>query len=927
MLPLLSLFRRLRLLLLFCLLAPHFSSLRAEAELSRERSLLDSDWHFALGHATDPAKDFGHATRYFSYLAKTGFGDGPASAAFDDRGWRRVNLPHDWAVEAPFDPHASPSHGYKAIGRGFPERSVGWYRHTFTVPASDLGRRIQLEFDGVFRAARVFVNGFYVGEQPSGYLDAHYDITDYLKYGEDNVVAVRVDVTMEEGWFYEGAGIYRHVWLTKLNPVHVARHGTWVRTEVNDNQAVVQVETTVMNDGEKEETYELEQTILGPDGKPLTRTESAPTATIAAGISVLRQDRFVVPSPQLWSLESPAMHRLVTIIRQKGREIDRYETPFGIRTIRFDPNAGFFLNGQHVVLKGTNNHQDHAGVGIAVPDALQEFRIKRLKEMGSNAYRCSHHPPTPELLDACDRLGMLVIDENRLMGANPHHLGQLEQMIRRDRNHPSVILWSVGNEEWAIEGKITGARLAATMQRAVNRLDPTRLASAAISGGWGGISKTIAAPGVNYVKQGDPDKQHADYPWQVIIGTEETTTQGTRGVYVDDLPRAHWSPQTNGTSGGNAESGWRYYAARPYTAGVFFWTGFDYRGEATPFGYPGIGSQFGILDTCGFPKDGFYYLKSWWGQEDVLHIFPHWNWPDRLGQTIEVTVNSNCDEVELWLNGASQGRKKMERNGHLTWPVKYTPGVLLARGYRGGREVLMAKIETAEKPAAIVLQPDRSELRADGRDVSVVAVELRDDASRFVPTGAAEIEFQIQGPGRIIGVGNGDPSGLEPDQFVETVRAERIGTWRAPDPSIPTGSITFEATFDRPVLAQGETVSLLLNALGSNQSAYLNGEPLYRNASLKEAKAERAIDLNKLKVTGNTLRLEATRFTEWSMREDIMQFHPASWRITTLAKPWRRTTFNGLAQVIVQSTGQPGAIILQATGAALKPQRLSLTAK
>ncbi len=296
---------------------------------------------------------------------------------------------------------------------------------------------------------------------------------------------------------------------------------------------------------------------------------------------------------------------------------------------------------------------------------------------------------------------MLVIDETRLMGSNELQLGQLGRLIRRDRNHPSVILWSVGNEEWAIEGNIKGARITATMQDLANRMDPTRLATVAISGGWGGSSTVIAVAGVNYIKQGDPDKEHAQFPRQIIVGTEETTTQGTRGVYVDDRKACHLAPVADGSSGGNAEIGWTYYAARPYAAGVFFWTGFDYRGEPTPFGYPAISSQFGILDTCGFPKDAFYYLKAWWGAEPVLHIFPHWNWPDRVGKTVEVRAYSNCDEVELFLNGASLGRKPMPVNGHLSWNVTYAPGVLAARGYKGGREILRTQVETTTEPAAI----------------------------------------------------------------------------------------------------------------------------------------------------------------------------------------------------------------------------------
>ncbi|ACB74280.1 beta-galactosidase GalA [Opitutus terrae] len=914
-------------LLTALLVLPH--SLAAAAAVpaaGRERILLDAGWRFALGHATDPARDFGHGTGYFSYLAKTGFGDGAASPAFDDRTWRQLDLPHDWAVEVPFDPRGSHSHGYKAVGPRFPERSVGWYRRSFHVPESDLGRRIRLDFDGVFRAARVFVNGFFVGEEPSGYLGASYDVSEYLNYGGDNVIAVRVDASMEEGWFYEGAGIYRHVWLVKTAPLHVALDGTWVRTDVSPKFATVTIETRVNNAGRAPADYTLEQEIFGPDGKSLARSSAAAPAVAPGGVGVHR-DSLRVNAPQLWSLESPTMHRVVTTIRQANAIVDRYETPFGIRTIRFDPNRGFFLNGQRVVLKGTNNHQDHAGVGAAIPDTLQEFRIRRLKEMGSNAYRASHNPSTPELLDACDRLGMLVIEENRLMGINPYHLGQLERMIRRARNHPSIILWSLGNEEWGIEGNIKGARITVPMQDFAHRLDPTRRTTVAISGGWGGISSTVEVAGVNYVRQANVDKQHAEYPEQIIVGTEETTTQQTRGIYFTDRERAHLAPLEDGSSGGNCEFGWRYYVARPWAAGLFYWTGFDYRGEPTPFGYPAIASQFGILDTCGFPKDSFYYLKSWWTTEPVLHVFPHWNWAGREGQPLEVRVHSNCGEVELFLNGASLGRKTMEPNGHLAWAVNYTPGTLLARGFRDGKEIATTTVETTGAPVALALSADRRELRADSRDVAVITVEARDAEARLVPTGNVPVTFTLRGPGRIIGVGNGDPSSHEPDQFVASVRGINLGEWNAPDGSVKTGQNVFEATFDRPALGAGETMTLLLNALGTNQTATLNGEPLVRDAAPAQAKIELPLAADTLRPTGNVLRIEATRYEDWGTRDSLKQLWPATLRIVTPAPAWQRSTFNGLAQVIVQTTGEPGAIELVATSDGLKSASVELTSR
>jgi len=731
---------------------------------ARERLNFDAGWRFAFGHPSDAAKDFNHGTGYFSYLAKAGYGDGPADPKFDAGAWRELDLPHDWAVEAPFDAKGSHSHGYKAIGRNFPERSVGWYRKTFRVPESDLGRRIALEFDGVHRDAIVWVNGFYLGRQVSGSTSFRYDITDYLNYGGENVVTVRADATLEEGWYYEGAGIHRHVWLTKTAPLHVGHWGTFVTTEIPEDHASAQVtaRVTLVNYGTAPTQFQLEQIVLRPDGATAATSLRAP-ATIEPGASQALAATLSVAQPQLWAVETPALHRLVTIVRDAtGAEVDRYETPFGIRSLRFDPDRGFFLNGRRVTLKGVNLHQDHAGVGVAVPDALIEFRLRRLREFGCNAVRTSHEPPSPAFLDACDRLGFLVIDENRLMGASPDQLGRLEAMIRRDRNHPSVILWSVGNEEWRIEGNVLGARLTATMQAHARRLDPTRRSTVAISGGWGGSSTTTDVVGYNYISQSNPDEQHKKFPQQPGVGTEETTTQGTRGIYFDDKPRGHLAPLAKGDSGGNCEIGWQYYAARPFLAGLFFWTGFDYRGESTPFGFPAISSQFGILDTCGFPKDSFYYLQSWWTEQPVLHVAPHWNWPDRVGQQLKVTCYSNHEAVELFLNGASLGKKEMPRNGHLEWQVVYQPGALEARGFRGGAVVQTTRVETTSAPAQLVLTPDRTEVRADGVDVAVFAVSTVDAQGRHVPTAANFVEFSVEG-GRVLGVGNGDPSCQEAD--------------------------------------------------------------------------------------------------------------------------------------------------------------------
>jgi len=361
----------------------------------REVLLMDFDWLFALGHATDPAKDFNHRTAYFSYFAKAGYGDGPAAQNFDDRSWQKIDVPHDWCVNLPFTPRGGHSHGYRAIGINFPENSVGWYRKHFYIPSSDLGRKIFIHFEGVHRDAQVWVNGFYCGRNHSGYYGFEYDITDYLNYGGNNVIAVRVDASMEEGWYYEGAGIYRHVWLVKTSPLHVARYGTFIASQLlNQNRkALLRVGTTIQNDGRNDATFELKEEILNAQGKIIAQREQQ--LMLTAGEKREWVSQFEINDPQLWSIENPYLHKLQTRIYQNGILVDSYTTHFGIRSIRFSPDSGFFLNGQHVIIKGTNNHQDHAGVGTAIPDALQEYRIKILKSMGSNAIRTSHNPPSP----------------------------------------------------------------------------------------------------------------------------------------------------------------------------------------------------------------------------------------------------------------------------------------------------------------------------------------------------------------------------------------------------------------------------------------------------------------------------------------------------------------------------------------------------
>ncbi|WEA00466.1 beta-galactosidase GalA [Mucilaginibacter sp. SJ] len=926
-----------------------------EIASKREHLSIDNDWRFALGHAYDVSKDFYNGTGGFSYLAKTGYGDGAASAEFDDRGWRKIDLPHDWAVEQPFSPKGSFSHGSKAIGRNFPEASVGWYRKSFVVPASDLGKYISIAFDGVFRNSIVWVNGHYLGTEPSGYNSFEYNISEYLNYGGNNVIAVRADVTMEEGWFYEGAGIYRHVWLNKTNQVHIVPDGTFVTTAVKSNVADVTATATINNDDKKTRSFNITQTIIDDNGKALA-TKTITGITLKPFASGDIKNILTVSNPKLWSLETPNLHKLITTVEENGTVIDNYVTTFGIRTIRFDANEGFFLNGKHVKIQGTNNHQDHAGVGAAIPDALQEFRIRTLKGMGCNAYRCSHNPPTPELLDACDRLGMLVIDENRLMGVASTQLNDLKRMILRDRNHPSIISWSIGNEEWGIEGNITGARIAATMQAFAKSVDSTRYITAAISGGIGsGISTVIDVLGYNYVATKNTDEQHKKYPNQFSWGTEEGSTVASRGIYEDDMDKhqlAAYDRKQNDFFY-SLEQGWKHYASRPYLAGMFIWTGFDYRGEPTPFGWPSVGSYFGMVDACGFPKDDYYYLKSWWTNQTVVHLLPHWNWQGKEGREIQVCAYSNCDEVELFLNKKSLGKKTMELNGHLEWQVKYEPGTLEAVGYKKGIKVGNDIVKTTLTPYQVKLTADRKAIEAGKKDITIITVQADDKNNLRVPTAQNELSFSITGPGKIIGVGNGDATSLEADQYLERIDLVNIGAFKEKfvddlnakaevaadydDSSWQNAfkdtrddefgrkvkAVVYRAGFTMPADVATATATLFSKNIGKVQNIYINGKEIGHEIKAGDGNTEFKLDASLLHSGNNTIAIVATPLLKANIWASV-NTDPGLIQLVYPAAQYKRKLFSGYGQVIVQSTGQPGTIVLKATSPGLKQSAIEI---
>ena len=742
---------------------------------------LDRGWKFAFGNAADPAKDFGCGTEYFNYLTKANsiHNTGPYSMKFDDSGWESVDVPHDFVVRLPFSAEASHSHGYKTVGWKYPETSVGWYRRTFRLDSLDRGKHVAITFDGIFRDSRVWVNGFYCGGEPSGYLSQTYDITDYANFGGENVVCVRADATLEEGWFYEGGGIYRHVWLTTTSPLHISQDGISISTTFRKgySRALLNVRADLFNASHDTVRGSVRYAVLDAEGRQIAATtdEGNPTRHLRFLPMQTRRSAFqyIIPidNPQLWSPDTPYLYTLVAQVVSDGKVVDEKRERFGIRNVVFDKDRGLLLNGKPLKIKGVNMHQDHAGVGAAIPDALQAYRIRRLKQLGCNAYRSSHNPMSPAMLDVCDSLGMLVIDETRLAGINANETSALRRMIERDRNHPSVILWSAGNEEWGIEWDKKGERIAATMRDYCHLYDPSRPMTFATSGGPT-VEVPVDVAGYNYIMQNPIDEHRRNYPDRRCYGSEETTGCGTRGVYFPDA-EGRWMPALNrvmdqrDSTFNQIERGWRFYAERPWAAGCFFWTGFDYRGEPNPMKFPATGSQFGILDYCGFAKDEAEYLRAWWTDDTVLHILPHWNLAGHEGEEVSVWASSNCDEVELFCNGKSLGRQTMPRYGHLEWTAVYRPGRLKAVGYKAGRRVCQTVVATAGAPAQIRAAADRTLLAADGADVAVVDITLHDRRGTLVPDANVPLTLSVEGNACILGVGNGNPAMQAAEQPAE----------------------------------------------------------------------------------------------------------------------------------------------------------------
>ena len=936
----------------------------ATASSPREHLSLDRNWKFHMGD------DWPGALR----LDKAGSSGGPAAEKFSDRSWRQVDLPHDWAIELPFDRSSDTSHGFKPVGPGFPKNSIGWYRRQFDLPAEDSGKRIWLTFDGVFRNATVWVNGWLVTQHDGGYYPFREDITDIVKFGGTNTISVRVDATKFEGWFYEGAGIYRHVWLDKTAPVAIAPDGIFVRTEFENNvpkgRPEIDVEASLLKSTTNKVAAKVDCEVIGPDGKTVKRfSESEKLKSDSRNLVKLES---TVSSPVLWSPENPQLYKLVTTVSVGGKVVDQKETTFGIRTVGFDKDKGFMLNGQPYELKGTCNHQDMAGVGAALPDALQEFRVKALKGFGCNAIRTSHNPPTPELLDACDRLGMLIMDESRLLGSDAQNLKKWDDQIRRDRNHPSVAIWSVANEEFAVQSSPQGGNVARTMQDYVKRLDPTRPTTYAAPQGdtFEGINGVIQVRGWNYhvgKRAGDygkdTDSYRAKHPDQPEVGTEQGSTVSTRGIYANDKDRGYVSAyDDNAPSWANtAEEWYSVFAVRPWLSGGFVWTGFDYRGEPTPYAWPCVNSHFGIIDTCGFWKDIAWYYQAWWTTNTVLHLLPHWNWAGQEGQDIRVDAFSNCKSVELFLNGTSLGKQDMQPRSHLSWQVKYAPGTLSAKGFdANGKVIAETKVETTGDAAQIKLTPDRSTINADGEDVSVFTVSATDAQGRVVPVAQNKINFSIEGTGKILGVGNGDPSCHEPDTYIakSPVHAIAVNNWHYTLAQLPAkrgGKVPeYAPDFDdsgwnsiKPK-TDGDTGDMFLK---EGETAIYRAHFTLTEEEAKSFGAQIRFgtidDHGYIFVNGKSVG-ESHNWDDQPVYDIKNAIHAGDNIVAVGVKndggsgglspevtveiagnpetsPWSRSLFNGLAQVMVQSTREAGEIKLTASADGLQSATSSVT--
>lgn len=785
-------------LLLFCSLLSIFilAGCRSDSgndgatDMERSRQSFNRGWCFFLGDAP-----------------------GAEKPALNDSGWRALDLPHDWSIEGRFDP-ANPSGG----AGGYLPCGIGWYRKSFELGEEARGRRVFIEFDGVHMNSEVWINGHYLGKRPYGYSSFGYDLTHHLNEGGENVIAVRVDNSLQPAsrW-YTGSGIYRHVWLTITDKLHVAHWGTQVSTpEISPEEAIVAIQTTVRNGHPKARDVTVVQTILDAGGQEVDTTRD--TIRLPGDGELTASQELAIANPLLWSPDEPNLYRIHTEILDGERRADQYETPLGVREFHFDAAEGLFLNGESIIMKGVCNHHDLGPLGAALWTEALERRLRMLKEMGCNAIRTAHNIPSPQLLEMCDRLGFLVINEtfdewrrgwdfeDGTLVASKEPKGKakygynryfdewaerdLTDHIRRDRNHPSVILWSVGNEvpEAQKYGEVETLK---KLRDICHALDPTRPMTVGCNfiAGANESGFTEFMDVVGYNGGGGScfqyEQDHKQFPDRKIYASEVPHSFQTRGEYrtrsvyrepehqPPHLTEEEVFPETSGYYASSYDNAgvrisaidsWRLTSSFPFVAGEFRWTGFDYLGESG--GWPRVLRNFGIIDICDFPKDHYYFYQSVWTTEPMVHILPHWNWPGKEGVTIPVWAYTNAEEVELFLNGRSLGVRRFneEFDFHLQWMVPYEPGELKAVARQGGKEVASKVVRTAGAVAGFELSVDQEQLGRGSRELSYVTIRTVDEEGVFEPTAETWTTLAIKGPGRIVAVGNGDPLSHHPFQ-------------------------------------------------------------------------------------------------------------------------------------------------------------------
>lgn len=715
--------------------------------MNNQQFCLDRGWRFTKTPHSVLPRIITHDTVYA--FAKGDGAQGPAMLNFNDADWQVVDLPHDWQHTEPFDMTGVVSLGYQRTG-------VGWYRRTFLLDIEDAQGDITLTFDGISGVSDVYVNGAKLSHNESSYNSFHLRITDIANFGATpNVIAVRVDKTSWEGWWYEGCGINRHVWLQKRPWFHIADDGVWLKPVCENGTWFAQVEWTLENAGCDDQTGMLEADVMDPYGKTVQHISLKASAGAYTTMQLCAECS--INTAVLWDLEEPHLYTLRTSLTS-GAGLDRLSTRFGLRETRFDAQEGFFLNGKPQKLLGVCNHQDHAGIGATIPRDLWLYRIQLLKTMGCNAYRCSHNPPPPELLDVCDELGVLVMDENRSFSTSDSALSYLRAMVRRDRNHPSVIMYSLFNEE-PMQGTPKGRRIAQRQHAEVRKLDGTRPCIGALNGGMfepDGAATALDITGLNYFLDSF-DRFHKLFPHQPVLSSETVSSFATRGCVETDSTAQVFSNYDEACAdwGETVRAANTAVLARPFMMGLFVWTGFDYRGEPTPHEWPSVSSYFGVMDACGFPKDTFYLYRAYWTKTPTIHILPHWN--HRRGSEVRVMVYSNLDEVELYLNGRSLGRQTNNMAIQTTWRVKFESGEIKAVGYRGSQPVAEDVVRTAGTPRRLRLETPISTLYPDTDSLAVVNLSCEDERGVFCPTQTTRLTITVEG-GQLIGVGNGDPN-------------------------------------------------------------------------------------------------------------------------------------------------------------------------